>query len=315
VLSYSSSYCLRSLTANQEADMWRTYALVLPLFIFLLQGSTRAQDVVVPAGTLLHCTLDEPNFSSATAAVGDPVLCHLRSLQQFGRTIFPRGSYLQGHLEAAKEPGHFFGKGFLQIQFDRIGLPSTDMPIPSKIIQAHGFKVDRQGDIVGHGHAKRDVVEWMIPPLWPWKVVSLPARGPRPTLKGEEQLTMRLMEDVVLPRTAIVLPPGWHFFGERSALSSVAPVPAASASTAPLAPAQSKPPLEARSERVTRIALTSNVVFDVAKYRIDGDHLTCILPDGQESTVELRDVNWRKTSQLNAERGKAPILQASLRSN
>jgi hypothetical protein len=295
--------------------MWRTYALVLPLFIFLLQGSTRAQDVVVPAGTLLHCTLDEPNFSSATVAVGDPVLCHLRSLQQFGRTIFPRGSYLQGHLEAAKEPGHFFGKGFLQIQFDRIGLPSTDMPIPSKIVQAHGFKVDRQGDIVGHGHAKRDVVEWMIPPLWPWKVVSLPARGPRPTLKGEEQLTLRLMEDVVLPRTAIVLPPGWHFFGERSALSSVAPVPAASTSTAQPTPAQSKPPLEARSERVTRIALTSNVVFDVAKYRIDGDHLNCVLPDGQESTVELHDVNWRKTSQLNAERGTAPILQASLRSN
>lgn len=293
--------------------MWRTYGLVLPLFFLLCQGGTRAQDVVVPAGTLLHCTLDEPNFSSATAEVGDPVLCHLRSLQQFGRTIFPRGSYLQGHLEAAKEPGHFFGKGFLQIQFDRIGLPNTDMPIPSKVIMAHGFKVDRQGDIVGHGHAKRDAVEWMIPPLWPWKVVSLPARGPRPTLKGEEQLTLRLMEDVVLPRTAIVLPPGWHFFGERSALSSVAPVPAASTNQLPSA--QSKPPLEAHSERVTRIALTSNAVFDVTKYRIDGDHLNCVLPDGQESTVELRDVNWRKTSQLNAERGKASILEASLRSN
>jgi hypothetical protein len=293
--------------------MWRTYALVLPLFFLLCQGSTRAQDVVVPAGTLLHCTLDEPNFSSATAEVGDPVLCHLRSLQQFGRTIFPRGSYLQGHLEAAKEPGRFFGKGFLQIQFDRIGLPSTDMPIPSKVILAHGFKVDRQGDIVGHGHAKRDAVEWMIPPLWPWKVVSLPARGPRPTLKGEEQLTLRLMEDVVLPRTAIVLPPGWHFFGERSALSSIAPVPAASTNQLPSA--QSKAPLETHPERVTRIALTSNVVFDVTKYRIEGDHLNCVLPDGQESTVELRDVNWRKTSQLNAERAKAPILEASLRTN
>lgn len=293
--------------------MWRTYALVLQLFFLLCQGSTRAQDVVVPAGTLLHCTLDEPNFSSATAEVGDPVLCHLGSLQQFGRTIFPRGSYLQGHLEAAKEPGHFFGKGFLQIQFDRIGLPGTDMPIPSKVILAHGFKVDRQGDIVGHGHAKRDAVEWAIPPLWPWKVVSLPARGPRPTLKGEEQLTLRLMEDVVLPRTAIVLPPGWHFFGERSALSSVAPAPAASTNQLPSA--QTKPPLEAHSERVTRIALTSDVVFDVTKYRIDGDHLNCVLPDGQESTVELCDVNWRKTSQLNAERAKAPILEASLRSN
>jgi len=307
--------------------MWPNYRLVLPLFvvlfvvlfILLCPGGAKAQEVVVPAGTLVHCTLDEPNFSSATAQVGDPVLCHLSTLQQFGRTLFPRGSYLQGHLEAAKEPGHFVGKGYLQIQFDRIGLPTTDIPIPSKIIQAHGYKVDRQGDIVGHGHAKRDAVEWMIPPLWPWKVLSLPARGPRPALKGEEALTLRVMEDVVLPRTAIVLPPGWHFFGERSSLSATAPGLAApgarlaspQSGQAPQAGAS----FEGQGERVTRIALNSNVVFDVAKYRIDGDHLSCVLPDGEQNTVGLRDVNWRRTSQLNAERGKAPVLEASLRSN
>jgi len=32
----------------------------------------------------------------------------------------------------------------------------------------------------------------------------LPARGPRPTLKGEETLTMRLMEDVTIPRPGAV---------------------------------------------------------------------------------------------------------------
>jgi hypothetical protein len=307
--------------------MWPNYRLVLPLFvvlfvvlyILLCPGGAEAQEVVVPAGTLVHCTLDEPNFSSATAQVGDPVLCHLSTLQQFGRTLFPRGSYLQGHLEAAKEPGHFVGKGYLQIQFDRIGLPTTDIPIPSKIIQAHGYKVDRQGDIVGHGHAKRDAVEWMIPPLWPWKVVSLPARGPRPALKGEEALTLRVMEDVVLPRTAIVLPPGWHFFGERSSLSATAPGLAVPGARLPSAQsgqaAQAGASFEGQTERVTRIALNSNVVFDVAKYRIDGDHLSCVLPDGEQNTVGLRDVNWRRTSQLNAERGKAPVLEASLRSN
>jgi hypothetical protein len=307
--------------------MWPNYRLVSPLFvvlfvvlyILLCPGGAEAQEVVVPAGTLVHCTLDEPNFSSATAQVGDPVLCHLSTLQQFGRTLFPRGSYLQGHLEAAKEPGHFVGKGYLQIQFDRIGLPTTDIPIPSKIIQAHGYKVDRQGDIVGHGHAKRDAVEWMIPPLWPWKVVSLPARGPRPALKGEEALTLRVMEDVVLPRTAIVLPPGWHFFGERSSLSATAPGLAVPGARLPSAQsgqaAQAGASFEGQTERVTRIALHSNVVFDVAKYRIDGDHLSCVLPDGEQNTVDLRDVNWRRTSQLNAERGKAPVLEASLRSN
>lgn len=300
--------------------MRRTYSLSLllslSLFFLLCQTSTKAQEVLVPAGTLLHCTMDEPNFSSATAAVGDPVLCHLRSLQQFGKTVFPRGSYLEGHLEAAKEPGHFIGKGYLQIQFDRIGLPNTDIPIPSKIVQAHGYKVDRQGDIVGHGHAKRDVVEWMIPPLWPWKVVTLPARGPRPTLKGEEALTLRLMEDVVLPRTALVASPGWHYFWERSALSSSAPASTVPASTAPiarLASVESKAPPDARTERVTRIALASNADFEVASYRIDGDQLNYVLPGGQTGAVDVHDVNWRKTSQLNADRGKAPILEASLR--
>ncbi len=39
--------------------MWRTYTLTLPLFFLLCHTSTRAQEVVVPAGTLLHCTMDE----------------------------------------------------------------------------------------------------------------------------------------------------------------------------------------------------------------------------------------------------------------
>jgi hypothetical protein len=174
--------------------------LLFSVFFIALQPSSKAQDTLVPAGTLIRCTLDEPNFSSATVSPGDPVVCHLSSLQIYGRNVFPRGSYLGGHLEAAKDPGHFVGKGYLQLQFDRIGFPSTDIPVPSKVIAAKGFKVDKQGDIVGRGHATRDIVEWMIPPLWPWKILTLPARGPRPTLKGEEQITLRLMDDIVVPR-------------------------------------------------------------------------------------------------------------------
>ena len=170
------------------------------LFLVFQSSSARAQDILVPAGTLLHCTLDEPNLSSATADVGDPILCHLSTLREFGQNVFPRGSYLGGHLEASKEPGHFVGKGYLQLVFDRIGFPSTDVPVPSKVIAAKGYKVDRHGDIVGKGHATRDVVEWLIPPLWPWKIITLPAKGPRPTLKGEEQITVRLMDDIQVPR-------------------------------------------------------------------------------------------------------------------
>jgi len=175
-------------------------SLVSALALLVFAPGVHAQDLLVPAGTLLQCTMEEPNFSSATASVGDPVLCHLKSFQEFGHTVFPRGSMLAGHLEDDKDPGHFVGKGYLKLTFDRVIVPTGDIPLPAKVISAKGYKVDKQGDIKGKGHAKRDVVEWMIPPLWPWKVVSLPARGPRPTLKGEEPMQLRLMDDIVVPR-------------------------------------------------------------------------------------------------------------------
>ena len=64
--------------------------------------------------------MDEPNFSAKTANVGDPVLCHLGPLGSFGHSIFPRGAELGGHLQDYKNPGHFFGKGWLAIEFDRL---------------------------------------------------------------------------------------------------------------------------------------------------------------------------------------------------
>src|SRR6266571_5326563 len=167
------------------------YASLAVLVLGLtLSASTR--DVVLPAGTLLQCTLNEPNFSSASVAVGDPVLCHLRGITSFG-------------------------KGNMKLQFDRIGLPSGDLPLDAKVIATRGYKVNREGEIRGKGHAKRDIVEWMLPPLWPWKVLMLPARGPRPTLKGESVMTLRLMDDVQVPSVAQGTPPlgpGWHYFGE-----------------------------------------------------------------------------------------------------
>ena len=182
----------------------------LTLFLAPCAG---AREMVLPAGTLLQCTLNEPNFSSATASVGDPVLCHLRTITEFGQQVFPRGSYLVGHLESAQDPGHLWGKGSMKLQFDRIGLPNGDLPLDAKVVSTRGYKVDKDGDIRGKGHAKRDIVEWMIPPLWPWKIIMLPARGPRPALKGESVLTLRLMDDVEIAQGPTTFGPDWHFFG------------------------------------------------------------------------------------------------------
>ena len=74
--------------------------------VFCLPALATAQtkETIIPAGSLLQCTLDEPDFSSASAEVGDPVICHARGVQEFGRAVFPRGAYLAGHLADSKEP-------------------------------------------------------------------------------------------------------------------------------------------------------------------------------------------------------------------
>ena len=257
----------------------------------------RAQDQLVPAGTLLQCTLDEPNFSSATAAIGDPVLCHLRTTQEFGHPLFPRGSMLGGHLEADKEPGHFVGKGYLKITFDRVILPSGDLPVPAKVIEARGFKVDKKGDIDGKGHATRDTVEWMLPPLWPWKVLTLPARGPRPALKGEEPLELRLMDDIVIPRILAQMPhPDRPPFAQRSSYNStpqIGGIQLASATTATAA--RNVTPTGSRD---TKLVLNSGQVIDVAKYHRQDDQLIITDTQGRSGSIEITDVNWAKTAQM-----------------
>ena len=182
--------------------MRRPFLFVSVIFCLPALAAAQTRETIIPAGTLLQCTLDEPDFSSASAEVGDPVICHGRGVQEFGHAMFPRGAYLAGRLVDSKNPGHFWGKGWLKLEFDRISLPDTTLPVPGKIVAVRGYRVDREGKIMGHGHPRRDAIEWVIPPLWPWKIVSLPARGPRPTLKGETQVTLRLMDDVEVPLAA-----------------------------------------------------------------------------------------------------------------
>jgi hypothetical protein len=289
--------------------------LVSGAALLVLAPGIRAQDQLVPAGTLLQCTLDEPNFSSATAAVGDPVLCHLRTTQEFGKPLFPRGSMLGGHLEADKEPGHFVGKGYLKITFDRIILPNGDLPVPAKVIQARGYKVDKQGAIDGNGHATRDVVEWMFPPLWPWKVITLPLRGPRPALKGEEPLELRLMDDIVLPQTLLHPDRPPYASTHRSSYNSsynAAPqtngngIQLASG-TLILTPPQ---PGEVKTmTRVTILAVKSGETYEVTKYQRDGDLLMFQDVEGRKGGVDVNEVDWRKTSEMTAAaRSSEPVI-------
>jgi hypothetical protein len=308
--------------------------------VFCLQALAAAQtkETIIPAGSLLQCTLAEPNFSSASAEVGDPVLCHARAGQEFGHAVFPRGAYLAGHLADVKEPGHFWGKGWLKLEFDRISLPDTELPVPGKIVAVRGYRVDREGKIIGHGHPRRDAIEWLIPPLWPWKLVSLPARGPWPTLKGETQVTLRLMDDVEVPRAEARSQPAP---ARPSALRSTPWRPPSELSTVPVSrprpvigylppsnpwmqseaggatPTASPGVLAAEplfaSERpaaqLTLIALKGEAIYAAADYWIAGGRLLYVLRGGAEGAFDLNEVDWDKTAQLNAERGITVTLR------
>ena len=299
------------------------FIFLLALAVFALALTASARDVVLPAGTLLQCTMNEPNFSSATIDVGDPVLCHLRGVTEFGQQAFPRGSYLVGHLDSAKNPGHFWGKGYLKVQFDRIGLPTGDLPLEAKVIATRGYKVDKQGKIDGKGHPKRDVVEWLLPPLWPWKVLMLPARGPRPTLKGESVLSLRLMDDVAIPQVAQTFGPGWHFFNRfqnssytdaqsaslRPQLTTRPAVPASNSSGEQLTYATyvtrdvSAPNVAGAAPGMPVFVLNSGTVLAVSGYGYQDSRITYSLVGGGTGVISTDEVDWSTTTRVNNKRG------------
>jgi len=170
--------------------MWRIGVCVSVLLAILgLASGVSAQQNIVPAGTLLRCTLDEPSLSPERADVGDPVLCKLSGAQRFGQVAFPRGSYLAGQIEEQKKLGNFSTHGYMKLIFDRIGWSGGTIAANSRVIAVKNYRIDHDGKIVGG---------WLADPV----------------LKGETAVTVKLMDDVEVPDSLVSLGPGWHFFSE-----------------------------------------------------------------------------------------------------
>jgi hypothetical protein len=169
--------------------------LVLPSWL----GAGAEQ--LIPAGSVVQCMVSEPHLSSKTEHVGDPVLCQLSHSEMYGRSVFPYGAYLVGRFEDYKDPGHFVGKGWMELKFDRMVVGNdTVIPIASRVVATSGKNpVDRDGKIHGMGHPVRDTIEWMIPVLWPIDLINLPRRGPVPELKAETRLTVLVLNDFGIP--------------------------------------------------------------------------------------------------------------------
>jgi hypothetical protein len=175
-------------------------ALSTLLLLLLLTPVASFAERLIPAGSLISCTVSEPRLSSKTANIGDPVLCRVSHVELYGRSTFPYGSYLVGRFEDYKDPGHFVGKGWMELKFERMVVqPDTVIPVDARVVSVPGYNVDRQGRILGKGHPTRDIIEWSIPILWPIDLINLPRRGPRPTLKEETRLTLKVMDDLGVP--------------------------------------------------------------------------------------------------------------------
>jgi hypothetical protein len=156
---------------------------------------------LIPAGSIMQCIVSEPHLSSKTTHVGDPVLCQVGHTEMYGRSVFPFGSYMVGRFEDYKDPGHFVGKGWMELKFDRMVVGNdTVIPISTRVVATSGKNpVDRDGKIHGTGHPVRDAIEWMIPVLWPIDLINLPRRGPYPELKAETRLTVMVLDDFGIP--------------------------------------------------------------------------------------------------------------------
>jgi hypothetical protein len=313
------------------------FLAISAVFSFAVTARATTHDLI-PAGTLLHCTMDEPNFSPKTAQIGDPVLCNLGPLGAFGHSVFPRGAELSGHLQDYKAPGHFWGKGWMSIEFDRMILPGAQvLPLSAKIVGAPHNKVDAQGDIKGKGHPTRDAILWAIPIFWPVKILTLPARGPYPALKGETRLSLRLMEDVEVPfavaRNGVPMPdyrPSAYrgsssLYQQSSYQSSSNYQPTSSQQSAAV---QSDAPVVRTATysqpsrtssvydgQVTIIALQAGAAVLATRYWIDGSDLHCVTGDGGVQNVPLALIDLQQTVKVNQERNVAFSLHSQPSTN
>jgi hypothetical protein len=297
----------------------KSFPLALLLLCVSANLAARAatSDEIIPAGTLLQCTLDEPNFSAKTAQVGDPVLCYLGHVTAFGHSVFPRGAELSGHLQDYQNPGHFVGKGWIELDFDRVILPGAQViPLSAKVISAPHLKVDSEGKVHGRGHPKRDAVLWAIPVFWPVKIFTLPARGPFPAFKGEARLTLRLMEDieVALPvRSSVPMPP-WAAPSRYDASSYRVYRPASASQQAlTLQPATFvQPPAQLKQTEPasTVIVLKDGSAYLAHDYWVEGGQVHCVSQSGEQKLVALETLDLFETVRLNRERHVEFVLHS-----
>ena len=298
------------------------FRVFFPLVFLAVPLAGYGADELIPAGSLIQCRVSEPNFSSKTADIGDPVLCQASPVEKFGRSVLPYGTYLEGRFEDYKDPGHFVGKGWMELKFDRMVIPPGQViPLSAKVVYVPGMPVDKEGKIHGKGHAVRDAVLWTIPVLWPIDLLTLPVRGPRPKLKAETRMTLKVMDDVGIPMDpstrAPMTPsaPNPYGFSTRPSISTLPPttyLPYRAASTSTYySRQQSWQERSGENERFTVLVLTDGNGRLASDYWLEnGVQLRYTASNGSSVIVPIELLDLSRTLEANRRRGVSFALRS-----
>ena len=279
----------------------------LPLLLLAAPVAGNAAEQLIPAGSLIQCTVSGPKLSSKNIDVGDPILCEISHFQLYGRSVFPYGSYLVGQFQSYKDPGHFVGKGWMQLEFDRVAMPpDREIPIQAKVVYVPGYSVDKRGKIDGKGHPVRDAVAWSIPVLWPIDLLNLPRRGPRPVLKPETRLTLKVMEDVRVS-TSQQTPLNSEGFAQRAAMSYSPPATAKPAEQYSIGYTQ----VRGATPQLTALVTQDGYTRWTTRYWFDGGtRVVYVATNGRAYTFPIEHLDLAKTLAVNREHGVDFVIRS-----
>src|SRR5437773_10342210 len=149
----------------------------------------------LPAGTIIRIFPDERLV--AGEALGPVVFTVTPDVRLFPNrpAVIPRGSKVLGNLMESKQAGRLVGRAQTQIVLTSIlTADSCEYPIDARILEAGRYRANRDGVVVGRGHARRDLFEVLFPPTTIYQLIRIPSRGPSLVLDAETPITIKLME-------------------------------------------------------------------------------------------------------------------------
>src|SRR5262245_56640302 len=157
--------------------------------------------ISIPAGTIIRVYPDEQIVGGTTSG---PLLFTVAADVRFflnKPSVVPRGSKILGKMEDSSQAGRLWGRAKAHPKFMSILTPDfCEYAIDARLIGVKKYQV-REEVIIGRGHVRRDAFALLFPPTTLYQLIRLPARGPKLTIGGEEQLVIKLLEPVYVARS------------------------------------------------------------------------------------------------------------------